>query len=242
MELLFIILAVGFIAELIDGTFGMAFGVTANSFLLSIGLAPAIASATVHQAEVFTTLTSGISHLKVGNVDGKLFRSLVIPGCIGGALGAYILSSLTVKYLSTAVSIYLILMGLAIIARAFGKKVFSMIVDPRILGAIGGLLDAIGGGGWGPVVTSTLIANGRDPKKSIGSVNLAEFFVTVTEAIAFILFLGFSNLHYVVPFLVGGIIAAPVGAWLCKRLPTERLLVLVGLLVIAINIKKISGI
>jgi len=233
------VLLVGFVAELVDSTFGMAYGVTSNSFLLSLGLAPAIASATIHQSEVFLTLASGVSHLKAGNVDKRLFRDLVVSGCAGGVLGALILSSAAVPGISTLVSFYLVLMGLVIILRAFGLSVFRSIVDARLLGFLGGLLDAIGGGGWGPVVTSTLVANGNDPKRSVGSVNLSEFFVTVSESLTFAVFVGFVNLELVLALLAGGLVAAPLGAYLCKRLPSEKLLVLLGLLLVVINLKKL---
>jgi uncharacterized membrane protein YfcA len=236
----FFALIIGFIAEIVDGTLGMAYGVTSNSFLLSLGFMPAVASATVHTSEIFTTLASGISHLKIGNVDKKLFSSLVIPGSITAIIGAYVLVNFPTEIIKKIVALYLILMGSIIILRAFGKNIFFRKINRKVLAGIGGFLDAVGGGGWGPVVTSTLIANGEDPKKTIGSVNLSEFFVTITQSATFFLLIGLTNLEIILAFIIGGVIAAPLAAYLCKKIDTKILMIIVGILIIILNIRTLA--
>jgi uncharacterized membrane protein YfcA len=239
MDLLIPSLLVGFLAEMVDNTLGMAYGVTSNSFLLSFGLAPAVASATVHTAEVFTTAVAGVSHLKFGNVDKKLFLNLVIPGAVAAAFGAYFLVNFPIGIVSKAVSVYLVIMGVLIILRAFGKVLISRRINRKVLAGLGGFLDAVGGGGWGPVVTSTLIANNEDPKRAIGSVNAAEFFVTVTEALVFCTLMGIRYPEVVAGLLAGGVVAAPIGAYVCKKAPTRPLMIAVGLLIIFLNLRRL---
>ena len=231
----------GFFAELVDGTLGMAFGVTANTFLQAAGFSPAISSATVHTAEVFLTAANGASHVKLGNVNKQLFMKLVVSGTITAAIGAYVLSKFSAPWLASAVQTYLVVIGFLILFRAFGLRVFPSI-HPSLLGAIGGFIDAVGGGGWGPVVTGTLIASNNDPRTSIGSVNAAEFFVTISQSIMFLLLLRAAYINYFIPFAFGGLIAAPLGAWICKSLSKKAqklLYILVGLLLITINIAKL---
>ena len=167
---------VGFLAQLIDGSLGMAYGVSSNTFLLTLGMSPVLASASVHTAEVFTTLISGISHFSLGNVDKDLFKRLVIPGVIGGAIGAYILVNIPTDIIKPIVSIYLLLMGLRILYMAYRNVIVEKIATKvEILGLIGGLFDAIGGGGWGPIVTTTLIAEGSHPGKPSAQSTPASF-------------------------------------------------------------------
>lgn len=231
-------LAVGFAAQMIDGALGMAYGVSSTTFLLGLGIAPAPASASVHLAEVFTTGVSGFSHWKFGNVDRALFRRLVLPGVVGGVIGAYLLTTLPGDVLKPWVAAYLLLMGVLVVRRAFGK----VLPEPstkglRRLGLAGGFLDAIGGGGWGPVVTGTLVANGRAPRQAIGSVNLAEFFVAVAQSATFFLTIGLVHWQLIAGLIAGGMIAAPFAAHLCKRVPTRPLMVLVGVLIIALSLR-----
>jgi uncharacterized protein len=188
---------VGFIAQLIDGTLGMAYGVSANSFLLILGLPPAPASASVHASEVVTTLISGISHMKMGNIDKRMVMRLLIPGMIGGGVGAYVLVHVDGNLIKPYIAIYLLVMGVRILLKAFSIPDVSD-KHPKTgllvgLGLFGGAWHAIGGGGWGPVVTSTLISTRHSRKKTIGSVNFSEFFVTLTESIVFILTIGLTN-------------------------------------------------
>lgn len=218
----------------------MAYGVSSNTFLLSVGIPPAAASASVHTAEIFTSGISGLSHLKFGNVDKKLFKKLLIPGVIGGILGAYILTIVPGKIIKPFIALYLLIMGSIIIYKAF-KKIQEKEVRTKLLplGAVGGFFDAIGGGGWGPIVTSTLVARGNNPKFTIGSVNLAEFFVTVAEAATFFTIIGLKHWHIIVGLIIGGALAAPLGAFICKKLPSKLLMIIVGVLITVLSIRTI---
>ncbi len=223
---------------MIDGALGMAYGVSSTTVLLSMGVPPATASASVHTAEVFTTGVSGLSHLKLGNVNKKLFWKLLVPGAIGGALGAYILTSIPERMIKPFVAFYLLVMGIVILRKAF-RKIRESNVTTRLfsLGLVGGFFDAIGGGGWGPIVTSTLVAKGHNPRFTIGSVNLAEFFVTVTEVAAFLTTIGLIQWEVIVGLIVGGVMAAPLAAYACKKLPSRTLMIIVGTLIIALSIR-----
>ena len=231
----------GFIAQLIDGALGMAYGVSSNAFFLSLGVPPAIASACIHTSEMFTTAVSGISHFKFGNIDKKIFLRLLIPGVIGGVLGAYILTELPGGKIKPFVSLYLLMMGLWILIKVV-RKTHQIKTKSRLipLGLAGGFFDAIGGGGWGPIVTTTLVANGNQPRYAIGSVNAAEFFVTVAESITFFAMIGtllFQHWEKIVGLMIGGVIAAPFAAWVCKKLPHKVLMLLVGLLISGLSIR-----
>ena len=231
----------GFIAQLIDGALGMAYGVSSNAFFLSLGIPPSIASACIHTSEIFTTAASGISHFKFGNVDRNIFLRLLIPGVIGGVLGAYVLTELPGGKLKPFISLYLLIMGILILIKVFKKTVQTKMKTRVIpLGLVGGFFDAIGGGGWGPIVTSTLVANGNHPRYAIGSVNSAEFFVTVAESITFFATVGallFQHWEKIVGLMIGGILAAPLAAWVCKKLPNNLLMILVGLLITGLSIR-----
>lgn len=236
--LLFII--IGFAAQIIDGTLGMAYGVSCRTFLKSVaGLPSALASAVVHVAEVPTTLASGISHTVMKNVDWKLFWKLMIPGVAGGVLGAWFLSNIG-DTLEPFIDAYLVIMGIIILRKAFQKeqkqRELGNLVYP--LGLAGGFLDASGGGGWGPVVTSTMIAAGSDVKKTIGTVNTAEFLVTVAETTTFLVLLtGFNEYRWIIIGLIlGSVAAAPFAAWFCKKIPVRPLLGIVGALIIGLNV------
>lgn len=238
---LILFILAGFIAQIIDGTIGMAYGISLNSMLLSYGLSPAVASYYVHTSEVFTSLASGISHLKFRNVDVRLLKKLVAPGVVGSIAGAYLLVSFPAGLASIVVSLYLAAVGVAIVVRSRKKtgarrdiyKYVPMIALP------GGFLDAVGGGGWGPIVTSTLVAHGGNPRISIGTVNLSEFFVTISQTISFAIFLGMVDWHIMLFITVGGLIAAPLSAYLCSRLPSKMIMVLVGLAVIVVSVRNI---
>jgi hypothetical protein len=222
---------IGFAAQLIDGALGMAFGVISSTLLVSMGVPPAAASAGVHVVESFTTGASGIAHVLHRNVDWRLFARLVIPGVLGGVLGAYVLTQLDASTARPLVLTYLALIGLYLLWRGFRKPPQQK--DPRFiapLGLVGGFLDAAGGGDWGPVVTGNLLIQGASPRKVIGTVNTAEFFLTVTISATFIAALGLEAFTTAtVGLLIGGIAAAPLGAWMAKRLPSRHLLILVGI-------------
>ena len=224
-------IAVGFAAQLIDGALGMAFGVISSTLMVGVlGVPPALASQRVHLVECFTTATSGISHLLHRNIDKALFFKLLIPGVIGGLLGAYVLTSIDASVIKPIVLIYLAGIGLYLLWRGIFYP--PKIKTPKIiapLGLVGGFLDAAGGGGWGPVVTSNLLIQGADPRKVVGTVNSVEFFLTLAVSAAFIYHLGFADLAgATLGFLIGGILAAPIGAWAAKHLPAKQMLILVG--------------
>lgn len=238
---IWIFIVVGFLAQIIDGALGMAYGVSSNTFLLSIGIPPAAASASVHMAEIFTTGVSGFSHWRLKNIDRSLILKLLIPGVLGGITGAYILSSLPGDKLKPYISAYLAIMGLVIIRKALvrnheEKKVTSFIAP---LGLVGGFFDAIGGGGWGPIVTTTLVARGNNPRYTIGSVNASEFFVTFAESITFILAIGLTHWRIILGLLIGGVIAAPLAAIICKKLPVRILMLAVGIIILVLSIRTI---
>ena len=235
---------VGFIAQIIDGALGMAYGVSTNTFLLSLGLPPAAASASVHMAEVVTTGVSGISHWRLGNIDWKLVRRLLLPGVIGGVAGAYLLTSIDGDVIRPYISAYLLIMGAFILYKAFHQNTHvndgTHTRRVSLLGVIGGFCDAIGGGGWGPVVTTTLVARGKNPRLTIGSVNYSEFFVTFAQSVVFVLTLSFSQYWQIIlGLLIGGAIAAPLAARVTKTLPVRGLMILVGTLIVILSIRTI---
>ncbi|HSO12600.1 MAG TPA: sulfite exporter TauE/SafE family protein [Anaerolineales bacterium] len=245
MELsIFLYVLVGFVAQIIDGALGMAYGVSSNTFLLSLGLPPAAASASVHMAEVVTTGISGASHWQLGNIDWKLVKRLLIPGVIGGVAGAYLLTSIDGDIIKPYISGYLFIMGAFIIYKAFRNNghVNDGTHTARVsfLGLIGGFCDAIGGGGWGPVVTTTLVARGKNPRLTIGSVNFSEFFVTLAESVTFVLTLAFTQYWQIIlGLLIGGAIAAPFAARVTKNLPVKALMILVGTLIVILSVRTI---
>jgi uncharacterized membrane protein YfcA len=235
---------VGFIAQVIDGALGMAYGVSSNTFLLSLGLPPAAASASVHMAEVVTTGVSGAAHWRLGNIDWKLVKRLLIPGVIGGIGGAYLLTSIDGDVLKPYISAYLLIMGAFILYKAFNQNGHvndgTHTARVSVLGLIGGFCDAIGGGGWGPVVTTTLVARGKNPRLTIGSVNFSEFFVTFAQSVIFVLTLSFSQYWQIIlGLLVGGAIAAPLAARVTRTLPLKGLMIMVGTLIIILSIRTI---
>lgn len=235
---LLIFVLVGFAAQLVDGALGMAFGVISNTLLLSLGVPPAAASAGVHAVETATTAVSGISHTLHRNVDWTLFLRIMIPGVIGGICGAYLLSNIDASTIKPFILIYLTLIGVNLIYRSRNFPPHERkpkVIEP--LGLVGGFLDAAGGGGWGPIVTSNLLVQGASPRKTIGSVNTAEFFVTLTISITFLFHLGWEVLTVAtLGLLIGGVLAAPFGAMLAKRVKPALLLFAVGVIVVATSL------
>ena len=239
----------GVLAQTVDGALGMAYGVTANSLLMANGVPPAAATAAVHLSEVFTTGFSGFSHYRLGNFNRGLFLRLLVPGLIGAVAGAYLVSQIDGKLLKPWVSGYLLIMGVFILFKAWRsyqqktakllpKEVTAAKVAPLAL--LGGFVDSVGGGGWGPVVTTTLLGNGHAPKATIGSVNAAEFFLTIASATAFAFLIGFGYWTAIVGLVLGGLFAAPFAAWLTHRMKAQQLLVLVGLLITGLSIYNLS--
>ena len=224
---------IGFAAQLIDGALGMAFGQISSTLLITMGVPPAATSAGVHIAETFTTAVSGISHVAHRNVDWRLFFRIAIPGVFGGILGAYVLTQLNANTAKPYVLAYLTALGLYLFYRGVMHRHTERrpkIVEP--LGLAGGFLDAAGGGGWGAIVTTNLLVQGSNPRKTIGTVNTAEFFLTVTISATFIATLGWAAFTMAtVGLLIGGVVAAPFGAWIAKRVNPDRLLTFVGAVV-----------
>ncbi len=238
MDDLLLFIAVGFMAQLVDGAIGMAYGLTASSVLISFGTPPVVASASIHAAEVFTTGASGLAHWRIGNVDWRLVRRLALPGIVGGALGAWVLTDLPAGVVRPLVSFYLLLMGGLILWRAL-RQAHVAPEPPRhvtILGLGGGFLDAIGGGGWGPLVTSTLIGRGQVPRFAIGSTNVAEFFVTCGITASFLASVGVELWTVVLGLVLGGIIAAPIAALVARHLPARTLMILVGSVILLLSL------
>lgn len=232
--LLFVL--IGFAAQMIDGSLGMAYGLTASSFLLAAGVPPAAASATVHMAETFTTGASAVSHHSFGNIHSPLFKRLVIPGMLGAGLGAYVLTALDGDVLKPWVAGYLALMGVYVLLKSL-REINPIHVEKRVgpLGFFGGLIDAIGGGGWGPIVTSTLLARGNHTRYTIGTVNAVEFFVTLTASAVFIATIGLDHWDIVLALALGGVAAAPLAGYLAKRVPHRPMMFAVGLLILVVS-------
>ncbi|HEY1143947.1 MAG TPA: sulfite exporter TauE/SafE family protein [Sphingomicrobium sp.] len=234
-QALIIFALIGFAAQLVDGALGMAFGQISSTILVSIGVPPAAASAGVHTAETFTTAVSAISHVAHRNVDWWLFIRLAVPGVIAGVLGAYVLSNVDASTAKPYVLVYLTVLGFYLLYRGVMHRHTER--RPRIiapLGFLGGFLDAAGGGGWGAIVTSNLLVQGSNPRKTIGTVNTAEFFLTITVSATFILALGWKAFTTAtLGLLIGGVLAAPFGARIAKRVNPDTLLTFVGILVIA---------
>jgi uncharacterized membrane protein YfcA len=251
----------GFIAQLVDGSLGMGYGVTSTSLLLTLGLAPALASASVHLAEIGTTAVSGLSHWRMGNVDMRSLLMIGIPGGVGGFLGAVVLANLSLDAARPMVSLVLLVLGAVIIfrfihgrrtaaAREAGEAPVVDETDPNArrhgwklipLGLVGGFLDASGGGGWGPVTTSSLMAAARmRPRTIIGTVSGSEFIVSGAASVGFLLTLGSAGIDFsiVVMLLLGGVIAAPLSAWLVRRFDDQALATGVGGLIIFLNIDR----
>lgn len=227
---------IGFAAQLVDGALGMAFGVICNTLLVAVlGVPPAAASARIHVVEIFTTGASGLSHLFHRNIDWPLFLRLLVPGVIGGVAGAYVLTSLDADVVKPFVLGYLVLIGVWLLIR--GLLYPPKIAKPKVvapLAVVGGFLDAAGGGGWGPVVTSNLLVQGGEPRKIVGTVNSVEFFLALAVSLAFIWQIGFDDiLGPTLGLIIGGVAAAPLGAYMAKRFSPKLMLVMVGVVLTA---------
>lgn len=234
--------AIGLGAQLVDGALGMAFGLVSSSILLAMGMPPAAVSASVHTAEVFTTGVSGAAHGMLGNVDRRLMLRLAVPGVAGGVIGAYALSRIDGAVIKPWIHAYLLVLALLILVRALGRRVPRREVRRvGVLGFVSGLLDAIGGGGWGPMATSTLLANGGEARTSIGTVSASEFAVTLAISITFLFSVGLDHWRIIAGLLLGGVIAAPLAALLVRHVRERLVLLAVGLLVLGISVYQIYG-
>jgi uncharacterized membrane protein YfcA len=252
LKRLIILALIGLAAQLVDGSLGMAYGVTSSSLLLMFGIAPAAASASVHMAEVVTTAASGVSHIKFGNVDKQVVFRLIIPGSIGAFIGACFLGSIPGDIIKPYVSIFLLILGFFVLYRFLFK--FNLPKQPVSakmgkkhfvpLGFIAGFFDATGGGGWGPIATPVLLTSNRmEPRKVIGSVDTSEFAIAVSSTLGFLITLGWTQISFqwVAALIIGGLIAAPIAAWLVKMIPTNLLGTLVGGIIIITNIRTLLG-
>lgn len=236
-----IFLLIGIFAQLVDGTLGMGYGATSTSFLLSFGVNPATSSMAVHVAEMFTTGASAISHYKFKNINKKLVLNLLVPGVIGSIIGAYLLADvIDGKVIKPYIAVYMIILATMIIIKGLRKNIQKKRTKKLgILAVFGGFMDSIGGGGWGPIVTSTLMGQGRDPRYTIGSVNAAEFAISFASGITFILFDGISGWRVIAGLIIGGVLAAPIGAFFVNKIPRKPITVLIGLLLIFLSLRTL---
>ncbi|MBD0384377.1 sulfite exporter TauE/SafE family protein [Paenibacillus sedimenti] len=250
MRKLIIFSIIGFFAQLVDGSLGMAFGATSASLLLLFGVAPAVVSASIHMAEIGTTAASGATHLYFKNVDRSILLKLIVPGSISAFVGAAFLSSVPGGVIKPFIAVMLTLLGVYILFRFLGNKQSSEnIAAPKYgkkflipLGLVGGFFDAVGGGGWGPITTPALLAKkGASPRKVVGTVATSEFAIALSATIGFLLFLGWEqfNLIWVAAFVIGGVLAAPIAAYLVKVIPSYMLGVLVGGFIILTNLRTL---
>ncbi|MGW1497347.1 sulfite exporter TauE/SafE family protein [Streptomyces mirabilis] len=249
MRTLILLALAGLGAQLVDGSLGMAYGVTSTTLLLGMGTNPAVASATVHLAEIGTTLMSGASHWRFGNVDWKVVAKIGVPGAVGSFLGATALSNLSTEVAEPVMCLILLALGLHVMTRftfrgmpqgQLGKPLRTRFLAP--LGLVAGFLDATGGGGWGPVGTPALLAGGRmEPRKVIGSIDTSEFLVAIAAGLGFLSSLGSQGLNrtWVLAFLLGGLVAAPVAAWLVRLVPPRVLGSAVGGVIIVTNVRTL---
>lgn len=237
-----IFFCIGVFAQLVDGTLGMGYGATSTSFLLAYGIPPAISSTGVHVAEMFTTGASAISHHRFGNINKKLVRHLLIPGVLGSIAGAYLLSDvIDGDAIKPFIAVYMIGLAIIIIRKAMQKNIIKKKTKRlNILASFGGFMDAVGGGGWGPIVTSTLLGRGRNPRYTIGSVNAAEFAVAFASGVTFMLFGGIQGWQVIIGLILGGVIAAPIAAILVNRIKRKPMMILVGVLIIVLSLKTLS--
>ncbi|GCE77257.1 sulfite exporter TauE/SafE family protein [Cellulomonas biazotea] len=249
MPSLILLALVGLAAQLVDGSLGMAYGVTSSTLLLAIGTNPAAASATVHLAEIGTTLASGISHWRFKNVDWKVVLKIGVPGAVGAFLGATVLSNLSTEAATPVMSLILLGLGVYLLVRftLFGLRTDRQHLPLRKrflapLGVFAGFVDATGGGGWGPVGTPALLASGRlEPRKVIGSIDTSEFLVSLAASLGFILAIGSQGIDFawVLALLIGGVIAAPFAAWLVRHVPPRVLGSAVGGVIVLTNVRTL---
>ncbi|MBF4484664.1 MULTISPECIES: sulfite exporter TauE/SafE family protein [unclassified Flavobacterium] len=237
-----IFFAIGVFAQLVDGTLGMGYGATSTSFLLAYGVPPLISSTGVHVAEMFTTGASAISHHKFGNINKKLVKHLLIPGVLGSIIGAYLLSDvISGDVIKPFIAVYMMVLAVIIIRKALAKTIVKKKTKKLgYLATFGGFMDAVGGGGWGPIVTSTLLGRGRNPRYTIGSVNAAEFAISFASGITFMLFGGIHGWQVIIGLILGGVIAAPLGAYLVNKIKRKPMMVAVGILIILLSLKTLS--
>lgn len=233
---------IGAFAQLVDGALGMGYGATSTSFLLAYGVSPVLSSTAVHVSEMFTTGASALSHHRFGNINKKLVKHLLIPGVLGSITGAYLLSDvIDGDIIKPFIAIYMIILAVVIIRKALRKSVVKKKTKKLgVLAVFGGFMDSVGGGGWGPIVTSTLLGRGRNPKYTIGSVNAAEFAISFASGITFMLFGGIHGWQIIIGLILGGVISAPIAAYLVNKIKRKPMMVAVGVLIIILSLKTLS--
>lgn len=233
---------IGVFAQLVDGALGMGYGATSTSFLLAYGVPPVVSSTAVHVSEMFTTGASALSHHRFGNINKKLVKHLLIPGVLGSITGAYLLSDIiSGDVIKPFIAVYMIVLAAIIIKKALKKNVEKKKTKKLgVLAVFGGFMDSVGGGGWGPIVTSTLLGRGRNPKYTIGSVNAAEFAISFASGITFMLFGGIHGWQVIIGLILGGVIAAPIAAFLVTRIKRKPMMIAVGILIILLSLKTLS--
>lgn len=239
-------LLIGFVAQMIDGALGMAYGVSVTTFLLSLGIptvTPAIASASMHASEIFTTGSSSLVYMRYKNINKKMFKALLWPGVIGAIVGVVTVSLVSKEYFSVIrplVAIYTLILGVLIIIRTVRvPKKRKKIKQISPVAFTGGFLDSVGGGGWGPIVTTSLLAGGRHLRYAVGSSHLAKFFVAITSTITFFVFIGLSHWQIIFGLVIGGMIASPMSIYFSTKIPIKKGLLLVGTVIILISLKTI---
>jgi uncharacterized membrane protein YfcA len=233
---------IGVFAQLVDGTLGMGYGATSTSFLLAYGIPPVISSTAVHVSEMFTTGASALSHHRFGNINKKLVKHLLIPGVLGSITGAYLLSDvINGDIIKPFIAVYMIVLAVIIIRKALKKNIVKKKTKKLgVLAVFGGFMDSVGGGGWGPIVTSTLLGRGRNPRYTIGSVNAAEFAISFASGITFMLFGGIHGWQVIIGLILGGVISAPLAAYLVNKIKRKPMMVAVGILIILLSLKTLS--
>ena len=234
--------AIGVFAQLVDGTLGMGYGATSTSFLLAYGVPPVVSSTAVHVSEMFTTGASALSHHRFGNINKKLVKHLLIPGVLGSITGAYLLADvINGDIIKPFIAVYMIILAVIIIKKALKKTIVKQKTKKLgFLAVFGGFMDSVGGGGWGPIVTSTLLGRGRNPKYTIGSVNAAEFAISFASGITFMLFGGIHGWQVIIGLILGGVISAPLAAYLVNKIKRKPMMVAVGVLIILLSLKTLS--
>ena len=235
--------AIGVFAQLVDGTLGMGYGATSTSFLLAYGVPPVVSSTAVHVSEMFTTGASALSHHRFGNINKKLVKHLLIPGVLGSITGAYLLADvINGDIIKPFIAVYMIVLAVIIIIKKALKKSIVKKKTKKLgyLAVFGGFMDSVGGGGWGPIVTSTLLGRGRNPRYTIGSVNAAEFAISFASGITFMLFGGIHGWQVIIGLILGGVISAPLAAYLVNKIKRKPMMVAVGVLIIILSLKTLS--
>ncbi|QSB26894.1 sulfite exporter TauE/SafE family protein [Flavobacterium sp. CLA17] len=239
---LLVFFLIGVFAQLVDGTLGMGYGATSTSFLLAYGVPPVVSSTAVHVSEMFTTGASALSHHRFGNINKKLVKHLLIPGVLGSITGAYLLADvINGDVIKPFIAVYMIILAVIIIKKALKKNIIKKKTKKlSVLAVFGGFMDSVGGGGWGPIVTSTLLGRGRNPRYTIGSVNAAEFAISFASGITFMLFGGIHGWQVIIGLILGGVISAPLAAFLINKIKRKPMMIAVGILIILLSLKTLS--